>query len=67
MLATQCHARPAALDRTKVKESELDKPAKMVTKKGEKDGEGTRKLYGEWQTEPWAPKPAVDGKVRLGG
>lgn len=48
-----------------MKESELGKPAKVATKKGEKDGEGTSKLYGEWQTEPWVPKPAVDGKVRL--
>lgn len=35
----------------------------MVTKKGEKDGEGSGKLYGEWQTERWVPQAAVDGKV----
>ncbi|CAN0549327.1 unnamed protein product, partial [Ectocarpus sp. 12 AP-2014] len=42
---------------------ELDKPVKLATKKGEKEGEGTSKLYGDWQTEPWAPEAAVDGKV----
>eukprot|EP00752_Nemacystus_decipiens_P004132 g3781.t1 len=50
-------------DSLQVRESELGKPAKVATKKGEKDGEGTSKLYGEWQTEPWVPKPAVGGKV----
>lgn len=48
---------------SKVKDSEVEKPAKVTTKKGEKDGEGTNKLYGEWQTEPWTPDPAVNGKV----
>lgn len=46
-----------------MKKSELDKPVKLATKKGEKEGEGTSKLYGDWQTEPWAPEAAVDGKV----
>lgn len=41
----------------------MEKPAKVTIKKGEKDGEGTNKLYGEWQTEPWTPDPAVNGKV----
>eukprot|EP00903_Cladosiphon_okamuranus_P010967 g10358.t1 len=50
-------------DSLQVKEGELGKPVKIATKKGEKDGEGTSKLYGEWQTEPWVPKAAVDGKV----
>lgn len=50
----------------KVKDSEVEKPAKVTTKKGEKDGEGTNKLYGEWQTEPWTPDPAVNGKVVVG-
>lgn len=36
----------------------------MTTKKGEKGGEGTSKLYGEWQTEAWVPEGAVNGKVR---
>lgn len=48
----------------KVKKSELEKPAKIATKKGEKDGEGTSKLYGDWQTEPWVPEAAANGKVR---
>lgn len=39
----------------------------MATKKGEKDGEGTSKLYGDWQTEPWVPKAAVGGKVSMVG
>ncbi|CAN0547936.1 unnamed protein product, partial [Ectocarpus sp. 8 AP-2014] len=42
-------------DALQVKKSELDKPVKLATKKGEKEGEGTSKLYGDWQTEPWAP------------
>ncbi|CAB1118156.1 unnamed protein product [Ectocarpus sp. CCAP 1310/34] len=50
-------------DALQVKKSELDKPVKLATKKGEKEGEGTSKLYGDWQTEPWAPEAAVDGKV----
>lgn len=50
-----------------MQESELGKPAKIATKKGEEDGEGTSKLYGDWQTEPWVPKAAVDGKVRRFG
>ncbi|CAM9215738.1 unnamed protein product, partial [Choristocarpus tenellus] len=29
--------------------------------------EGTGKLYGEWQTQPWVPEAAVDGKgITLG-
>ncbi|CAM9525617.1 unnamed protein product [Ectocarpus fasciculatus] len=50
-------------DALQVRKSEVDKPVKLATKKGEKEGEGTSKLYGDWQTEPWAPEAAVDGKV----
>ncbi|CAM9124322.1 unnamed protein product [Scytosiphon promiscuus] len=50
-------------DALQVKKSELEKPAKIATKKGEKDGEGTSKLYGDWQTEPWVPEAAANGKV----
>ncbi|CBN74451.1 conserved unknown protein [Ectocarpus siliculosus] len=50
-------------DALQVKKSELEKPVKLTTKKGEKEGDGTSKLYGDWQTEPWAPEAAVDGKV----
>lgn len=56
--------RPPGHRLLKVKDEELDKPAKVATKKGEKDGEGTTKLYGEWQTKPWVPEAAVNGKVR---
>lgn len=54
---------PSLVFLEKVKDSELDKPAKVTTKKGEKDGEGSSKLYGDWQTESWTPEAAVDGKV----
>lgn len=48
-----------------MKDSQLGTPAKMATRKSEKEGEGTGKLYGNWQTEPWVPEAAVDGKVIL--
>ncbi|CAN0199383.1 unnamed protein product [Pylaiella littoralis] len=51
------------MDGLQVRESEVGKPAKVATKNGKKEGEGTSKLYGEWQTESWVPEAAANGKV----
>lgn len=48
-----------------MKDSELNRPTKVTTKKGEKDGEGTAKLFGDWQTEAWVPEAVVNGKVSV--